>query len=239
MTIPRLRGSRRWAAVATLVSAAPSGLVRAADGTYRMPKDYATEWAKNITVALAVAAICLLLYTLLVRRGRIAPHLSRWLLFLGIGVAPFPVMVLSSAVGLEQAKAVTFCDSCHSMAAFVADMEDPRSERLAALHFKNRYIQDHHCYTCHTDYGLFGTVEAKVGGLTHIWRDAAGSYRLPVTMRERYRFTICLNCHGQSQKFTRQRAHAGVPERVMRNEATCTDCHGPSHPRPEERSRLS
>ncbi len=28
---------------------------------------------------------------------------------------------------------------------------------LAAVHFKNRYIQRSHCYVCHTDYGLFGT----------------------------------------------------------------------------------
>ena len=232
----RIRKVRPWPAAALVVLAASSLLAHAAENAYQMPTDYAKEWAKNITLLLAVAAMALLLYTLLFRRGRLAAFQSRWILFIGVCVVPFPVMVLSSAVGLEQAKAVAFCRSCHVMNTFVADMEDPGSHRLAGLHFKNRYIQDYHCYTCHTDYGLFGTMEAKVGGMAHIWKDTAGSYRLPVRMKAPYRFTICLNCHGQSQKFIQQKAHAGILEKVLRGEKTCTDCHGPSHPPAQERS---
>jgi cytochrome c nitrite reductase small subunit len=177
----------------------------------------------------------LLLYALLFRRGRLAAFQSKWLLFLGVCVAPFPVMILSSAVGLDQAKAVAFCKSCHVMRAFVADMEDPGSKSLAALHFHNRYIQHDHCYTCHTDYGLFGTVEAKIGGLTHVWRETAGTYRVPVKTKGPYKFTICLNCHGESRKFMAQKAHKESLAKVLRGETTCTACHGPSHPTHQER----
>ena len=234
MTRKWLLEARAWLVPLVLVLAASSVLARAGDGIYQPPKDYAKDWARNITLFLTVTAMGVILCTLLFRR-RLAGFQSRWLLFLGICVTPAPVMVLSSAVGLEQAKAVDFCKSCHVMGSFIADMEHPASGRLAALHFKNRYIQDHHCYTCHTDYGLFGTVEAKIGGLAHIWRETAGTYRLPVRMKEGYRFTICLNCHGQSQKFIEQKAHAGIVERILGGETTCTACHGPSHPPGQER----
>ncbi len=235
MIARRLKEAGPWLVALLLVLAASLEIARAAGGLYQPPRDYARDWAKNIALVLTLAAMGLILYALLGRRRRLALVPARWLLFLGICAAPIPVMALSSAVGLEQAKAVSFCSACHVMNTFVADMEDPASRRLAALHFKNRYIQEYHCYTCHTDYGLFGTVEAKIGGLAHIWRATAGTYRLPVASREPYRFTICLNCHGQSLKFQQQKDHAGIVEKILSGEKTCTECHGTSHPPRQER----
>jgi cytochrome c nitrite reductase small subunit len=147
------------------------------------------------------------------------------------------LMFMSTAVGLEQAKAVDFCSSCHVMRTFVEDMEDPSSTGLAALHFQNRYIQEDHCYVCHTNYGLFGTVEAKIGGLSHIWEETTGTYQLPIQAKGGYQFTVCLNCHGLSAKFAKNDIHQAVVGEVLANEAACTDCHVLSHPAPGERSR--
>ena len=91
------------------------------------------------------------------------------------------------------------------MTPFVQDLRDPASETLAATHFKNRYIQDHHCYTCHSDYGLAGTLSAKLGGLGHVWRYTTGSYTLPIKIAKPYSNTQCLQCHGASQKFLKSR----------------------------------
>ena len=110
-----------------------------------------------------------------------------------------------------------------------------RSDRLAAVHFKNRYIQQSHCYVCHTDYGLFGTLEAKLAGVTHIWRESTGSFTLPVRISRPYRFTICLDCHGQSAKFNSVAKHEGLVPRIAAGEAVCTSCHGLSHQAPEKR----
>ena len=157
------------------------------------------------------------------------------MLFIGICVMPLPVMVLNSAVGLEQAKDIGFCQSCHVMRGFVGDMQNPASDRLAAVHFKNRYIQRSHCYVCHTDYGLFGTVEAKLAGMGHIWKESTGSYTVPVKIARPYRFTICLDCHGQSAKFEKVAAHRGLVAKIASGEATCTSCHGLSHVPRDER----
>jgi hypothetical protein len=139
------------------------------------------------------------------------------------------MIVLGTAIGMEQAKDVSFCQDCHVMKRFVNDMKNPGDTRLAALHFKNRYIQRDHCYICHTDYGLFGTMEAKTAGLGHIWKETIGSYSLPVKIRRPYRFTICLDCHAQSVKFEGVQAHQGLVPKIQSGDAECTACHGLSH----------
>jgi nitrate/TMAO reductase-like tetraheme cytochrome c subunit len=200
-----------------------------ADTIYQQPKDYLQEWVRLLALGMALSAVVLIVWTLVVHRGRLAGFRSRLLLFVGVCGIPFPAMLMSSAVGLEQSKAVAFCESCHAMGAFVEDMKDPDSRSLAALHFRNRYIQEEHCYSCHTDYGLFGTLEAKVGGMSHVWSEFAGSAGGHIRPKTNYRFTICLNCHGQSSKFIRQKGHAGVVNRIVSGEATCTECHDQSH----------
>ncbi|UCF36737.1 MAG: NapC/NirT family cytochrome c [Acidobacteriota bacterium] len=204
--------------------------------SYAPPRDYVEQGAKTAALVLTMLAALLILYTLARYRQRLFEYHCRWMLFLGLCILPLPIMLMSTGVGLEQAKDVEFCNSCHVMGPFVEDMEDPQSNRLAAVHFKNRYIQEDHCYVCHTNYGLFGTVEAKVGGLSHIWQDTTGSYRLPVKVRDHYRFTICLNCHGQSQKFQSEASHHGSVEDVLSGQGGCTDCHELSHPPRENRS---
>lgn len=196
---------------------------------YQMPKDYATQWARNISLFGVIGASGLIGYVFLFRRRHIMAVASQWMLFIGICIMPLPVMMLSTAVGLEQAKDISFCQNCHVMGKFVTDMKNPGSNRLAAVHFKNRYIQRDHCYICHTDYGLFGSVEAKIAGLGHIWKDATGSYTMPVQISRPYRFTICLDCHAQSAKFERVREHKDLVAKIISGEAGCTSCHGPSH----------
>jgi nitrate/TMAO reductase-like tetraheme cytochrome c subunit len=220
----------------TLLLFMTAGPLGAQEGLYSPPKDYLEDVAKGLTLISALVAIGLTLWVLLARRRKLSDFQSRLGLFLGICVLPLPVMFMSTAVGLEQAKAVDFCSSCHVMRVFVDDMEDPSSTRLAALHYQNRYIQEDHCYVCHTNYGLFGTVEAKLGGITHIWEETTGTYPLPVRAKGGYQFTICLNCHGLSAKFAKNDLHRAVIGEVLANETACTDCHNLSHPAPEERS---
>lgn len=217
-----------------LIAAAP---LAAQEFLYSPPKDYLEDVAKGLTLVTALSAIALTGWVLLARRKKLESLQSRVALFLGICVLPVPVMFMSTAVGLEQAKAVDFCSSCHVMQTFVDDMEDPASTGLAALHYQNRFIQEDHCYVCHTNYGLFGTVEAKVGGMTHIWEETTGTYQLPIRAKGGYQFVICLNCHGLSARFAKNDLHQAVVGEVLSGHAACTDCHPLSHPAPAERTR--
>ena len=213
----------------------PVLMAQTSGSEYQMPKDYATQWARSISLVGVMGAAALIGYVLLFKRRYITAVASQWMLFVGICIMPVPVMVLSTAVGLEQAKDISFCQHCHVMGKFVEDVKNPVSERLAALHFKNRYIQRDHCYICHTDYGLFGTVQAKIAGLGHIWKETSGSYTMPVQISRPYRFTICLDCHAQSAKFEKVSEHKGLVAKIVRGETGCTSCHGLSHPARDER----
>lgn len=222
--------------VGVFLVALPAVLLgRAADVVYQPPKDYLMEWVRGLALVMAVLAVALIAWTLAAHRGRLAGFRARLLLFIGVCCVPVPAVLMSAAVGLEQSKAVAFCQSCHLMGSFVADMRDAESVSLSALHYRNRYIQDEHCYGCHTDYGLFGTLEAKVGGMAHVWSEFSGAGSGTVRPKTNYRFTICLNCHGQSAKFIQQKDHAGVVGRVMSGQTACTECHSRSHAGPPQR----
>jgi nitrate/TMAO reductase-like tetraheme cytochrome c subunit len=204
---------------------------------YRPPRDFARKWAKAMGFALMGGSGVLIAYTLGWRRHRLDEASSKWMLFTGICLLPTPVMFLSTAVGLEQSKNVEFCMSCHVMDPFVKDLKDPKSKNLAALHYQNRYIQREHCYRCHTDYGVLGTMEAKMAGLGHVWKAATGSYTLPIHMRKPYNYLICLDCHAGSAKFDKEAAHDGVVAETASGKSNCLDCHDAPHPPPETRSK--
>lgn len=224
-----------FSAVLWILSSCSLLAAQTADPGLAIRKDYATEWARNLSLAGVVGAAALILYVIIFKRRQLTALPSQWMLFVGICIMPLPVMVLSTAVGLEQAKDITFCQQCHVMRPFIADMKSPASDRLAAVHFKNRYIQRDHCYVCHTDYGLFGTVEAKLSGMGHIWRETAGTYTLPVRIARPYRFIICLDCHANSEKYEIVSEHKNLLPKIVRGEETCTSCHASSHLPPAER----
>ncbi len=79
---------------------------------------------------------------------------------------------------------VNACGDCHAMEGHVADLRNPASDSLAAKHYKNRYIQTDQCYTCHSDYGMFGTVNAKLEGLGHVYHNTTGNYPKPIKIKK-------------------------------------------------------
>jgi nitrate/TMAO reductase-like tetraheme cytochrome c subunit len=202
----------------------------------RLPNPFAQVWARTIGFSLVGIAALLIIYTLVFRRQRLDEANSKWMLFIGICLLPSPVMFLSTAVGLEQSKKVEFCISCHVMKPFTDDLKNSASTTLAAVHFKNRYIQREHCYQCHTDYGILGTMAAKKQGLGHIWKASTGSYHLPIKLSKPYNFGICLDCHAGSAKFNMEAAHDRVVEETMAGKSNCLECHDAPHPPPESRS---
>jgi nitrate/TMAO reductase-like tetraheme cytochrome c subunit len=198
--------------------------------TYEPSSDLSHQWAKVGSICLAITAGGLILYNLIARRNRMGEPSTRWMLFLATTLMPLPVLLLSGAVGIEQSKTVEFCGSCHVMEPFVNNMRDPESDLLAAIHFKQRYIQRDHCYKCHSDYGFLGDIEAKSAGMSHGCKNITGTYKMPIRINRPYNYTICLNCHGQAQKFLQEDLHEGVIDEVLRGETGCLDCHVASHP---------
>ena len=119
------------------------------------------------------------------------------------------------------------------MNAYVADLDNPDSEHLAAQHYQNRWIADHQCYTCHSDYGLFGDMQAKMAGLRHVWFYNVGGYEMPLKIRDRYNNQRCLFCHGPVKGFQEESAHEKNMAAIASSEKSCISaaCHVSPHPK--------
>ena len=186
------------------------------------------EWIRGVGLVLAVLDVVLILalWRMVRRRGLTAA--SKSMIFGAIVVLPAIVVFLATATGMSESMTVDACGDCHVMESHVADLRNPASDSLAAVHYKNRYIQNDQCYTCHSDYGMFGTVSAKLEGLGHVYHNIAGNYPQPIKIRAPYSNLRCLSCHGGAQNFVAKHEKEMLPN-LMANKDSCLDCHGPAH----------
>src|SRR4029079_8544484 len=104
------------------------------------------EWARGLGMRCAVVdlAVLVLAWRSIRRGGESAA--AKELLFGGIAVLPLAVVFFAYSYGLGASKKVDACGSCHVMTPWVNDLRNPKRDTLAAVHFKNRYIQENHCY---------------------------------------------------------------------------------------------
>ncbi|MGD0579454.1 MAG: NapC/NirT family cytochrome c, partial [Bryobacteraceae bacterium] len=183
----------------------------------------------RLLTALLIFGAALILYSLLRYRGRIEGSLSWGVLVAGVLIVPALSTMFGTLLVFERAERVEFCGSCHkAMQAYVDDMRNPDSASLAAVHYKNRYIPRNQCYTCHTSFGMFGTVHAKIAGLVDVHKYYTGKFHLPLKMREAYRNDDCLKCHAGSVKWSAN--HFSFKNAILAGDTRCIDCHGLNHP---------
>jgi nitrate/TMAO reductase-like tetraheme cytochrome c subunit len=144
-----------------------------------------------------------------------------------VPVAAAGVANYHTFVGVHEVDA---CNRCHVMRPMVNDMMDPQSDTLAARHFKNRWIPKDQCYACHSDYGLSGDLAAKMEGFRHLARYTTRTYTEPIQYRGVFDNDNCLKCHAEMPKFEAVPWHHTVNESLGKNEMSCLNCHGLSHP---------
>ena len=195
----------------------------------RFQQDPVEHFGARFLTVVIILGFGIVLYSLIRYRGRTASAASWGLLALGVGILPMLSSGLGTVLVFERAERVEFCQSCHlTMNAFVADMKDPKSESLAALHYKNKYIPFNQCYVCHTSYGIFGTVQAKQEGMHDVWVYFTRTFKLPIKIRHPYPNTDCLKCHAESAKWLG--VHDDFKASLFSGETSCLQCHGATNP---------
>jgi len=186
------------------------------------------QWTQGLGIALAVLNIVVLLVAW--RRLKHVQSIRGVVgtLFFGLAVLPVVVMFFGYTQGMSGMESVRACGGCHTMTSHVQDLRDLKSESLAAVHYKNRYILADQCYTCHSDYGMFGTVSAKMEGLGHVYHNITNSYEKPIKIRKPFSNTRCFGCHFGAQNFLAKHDKDMIPDLVS-GKNSCLDCHGPAH----------
>jgi cytochrome c-type protein NapC len=192
-------------------------------------------------VALGLAVLsAVILVAYLVLRPPVVRATKIWLL-LGLGILPIGAAFAGNVQGFEATKERTFCGSCHLMSLHAQDSDDPASHSLAARHARNPKFGSENCYVCHADYGMFGTVVTKAGGMRHVWLNMT-SYRdtsleeakATIHLREPWKMNgNCMQCHStRDDLWLKVGDHASILADVRAGRVNCASagCHGIAHP---------
>ncbi len=176
-----------------------------------------------ILVAIALIALLTLRPALTAARG------GKVLAFFAFFALPASALWSGYELHMEHSKSTEFCLSCHVMEPYGESLLLEDTDYVPASHYQNRRIdRDHACFTCHTNYTLFGDYKAKVGGLRHLWVYYAGEIPKKIELYEPYKNRECLHCHGGARNFLE--AHGEDVPSLLSNELSCLECHDQFHP---------
>jgi nitrate/TMAO reductase-like tetraheme cytochrome c subunit len=205
------------------------GLGIVAPPAHSFALDPAEYYGSRLLIATLGFGIVAVLYSMLRYGGRTHRPAAWVVLVVSVCVLPSVSVLFGTVLVFERAERIEFCGSCHAaMNPYVADMQNATSPSLAAVHYRNRYIPRDQCYVCHTSFGLFGTMQAKIAGVQDVRKYYLGSFQGPIRMREPYQNDECLKCHGDAVRWTS--AHSRVRDDALGGRTRCMDCHGKDHP---------
>ncbi|MBX3185838.1 MAG: NapC/NirT family cytochrome c [Labilithrix sp.] len=195
-------------------------------------------WMGWASIASAGLASLILLMHLL-RPPRAASSAKLWLLF-GLGVLPIASAGSANVSGFSATQSRKFCGSCHVMEPHAKDSEDPSSSSLAAIHARNESFGHDNCYTCHKDYGMYGYVFTKIGGMGHVYYYLTEYKDTPleeakrsIRIRKPLPNANCTGCHTTTApRWLAIGDHAATLEDVRSGKTSCASagCHGFAHP---------
>lgn len=185
--------------------------------------------------AITLAIMVVVMLWIGVRRYRMDLELrgTKVILFLGFCVLAPISLLFTVQVNTEQAKNPEFCGSCHLMKPKLADIRNPDSENLAAIHTQRGFIQHEQCYTCHSDYHMFGTAKTKARGMRHLYADLFKKENGPVKLYTPFPNANCLQCHNGKVRFESNPMHSDILCELRTNDISCTECHDNIHPQQE------
>lgn len=136
------------------------------DGLFSGDLENVVRWVNTAGVVLTAVAIVLLLFVLRRKPTGRTTLFAKRAFFTDLFLLPPTTMLLGNVVGFQKDR--LSCGNGHTMDPWIQDMKNPDSQTLAAKHYRNRWIDEDPCCTCHTGYGLSGNFEAKKGRVSHV-----------------------------------------------------------------------
>jgi cytochrome c-type protein NapC len=184
-----------------------------------------------------VAAAILVAY--LVRRPPLSGYVKLWLL-LGLGVFPIGAAASGNVQGYQTTEKRSFCASCHVMSPQTSDSDNPGGASLSSRHARNALFGADDCYVCHADYGMYGTLLTKIGGMKHVWMYytqylgvSAEEAKKTIHLYKPYANDNCMQCHSTTLDLWKAVPdHKAALDAVRADRLSCASvgCHGYAHP---------
>jgi nitrate/TMAO reductase-like tetraheme cytochrome c subunit len=171
------------------------------------------------------------------RIGIAQTRAGKVLIFVALFVLPALSVWAGFSSQMEHAQTTRFCLSCHVMEDYGRSLFIDDPSYIPAVHFQNNRVpRDRACYTCHTDYSMFGGVRAKLHGVRHVYVQYFGTVPPPAQIRlyVPYNNRECLHCHGGARKFEAVSAHTKAPQmldQIKSGQLSCLSsrCHDTVH----------
>jgi cytochrome c-type protein NapC len=183
----------------------------------------------GLVIALAVAILALVGF-----RQLAATVWGRLALLVAVALLPVSVSLASLRGGVAESSRTRFCLGCHEMQEHGRSLFVDDKQSLAAVHYQNRFVdRDNACYSCHTDYALFGDVKAKLNGLRHVSVHYFGTIPSTFALYQPYTNKNCLHCHEDARRFIEKPAHQPMMAKLMSGETSCLTCHRVAHDLPK------
>jgi cytochrome c-type protein NapC len=193
-----------------------------------------------VLFALGCAALSVVLLVWFVIKQRPLTRAIKIVLLFAIGILPIATATTGNVAGYHATKTTRFCSSCHVMVPYGEDSWDAKSTSLASRHARNEAFGHENCYACHADYGMFGTVTTKIGGMRHVYEQLFHYRQLDldtalerIEIRRPFQNTACMRCHStQNPAWNAIGDHASALDDVRAGKVSCASdgCHGPAHP---------
>ena len=149
------------------------------------------------------------------------------LAFLALLVLPVIVAWNGFNEQMDRAASTKFCLSCHVMTDFGRSLYIDDPSYVPARHFQNNRVpRDRTCYTCHTEYTMFGGVKAKFRGMQHLYVQYIKGAPKPeeIKLYEPFPNSECLHCHLGARRFEEGSAHNKVPDLLAKVKAGQRSC---------------
>jgi cytochrome c-type protein NapC len=157
------------------------------------------------------------------------------LAFVALFILPIFSGLLGFASEMERSKTTAFCLSCHTMEAYGKSLFVDDPTHIPAAHYQNHRVpKDQACYSCHTQYAMFGTLKVKLYGLKHVFIYYLGKPPAPgdIKLYEPYNNRECLHCHAGARSFEEGAMHNADPATlpaIKSNQLSCLSCHDVAH----------
>ena len=184
----------------------------------------------HYAVATVIVMSIILIGWLLLRPSMTLAREGKIVAFVALFILPIVATVLGASIHLENSTSTQFCLSCHIMGNHGKSLYIDDPTYLPAAHFQNNRIpKDHACYTCHTDYTMFGDVNAKLRGLKHLYVNYFKPTPAKLALYEPFKNRECLYCHRKGRSFEETSPHSEMKDQLTSDEMSCLTCHNKIH----------
>ncbi len=185
----------------------------------------------QLTLLIFVVSIGLIAW-LMLRPGMTASPGGKMLAFVALFLLPLVCGGLGLSQHFERSEQTSFCLSCHVMEPYGRSLYVDDAKFIPASHFQNHRVPaDQACYTCHTDYALYGGIRAKLRGLHHVYVQYLSKPSQPIKLYTPYNNRECLHCHLGARSFEEQPVHMAIHDDLVSNQLSCVSsgCHDSIH----------